>query len=77
MKNWPMLTAAAASVLLATSQANANAVRHYSADLDSSSWQLSEASRLECALEHEIPRYGKVRFQSEASKELNLRMKWT
>ena len=42
MKNWPMLTAAAASVLLATSQANANAVRHYSADPDSSSWQLSE-----------------------------------
>ncbi len=75
MKNWPMLTAAAASVLLVTSQANANAVRHYSADLDSSSWQLSEDSRLECALEHEIPRYGKVRFQSEASKELNLRMK--
>lgn len=75
MKNWPILTAAAASLLLLTNQAEANAVRHYSADLDSSSWQLSKDTRLACALEHEIPRYGKVRFQSEASKELNLRMK--
>lgn len=52
----------------------ANSVRHYSANLDNSMWHLAENSRLECGLEHTIPRYGKVEFHSEASKELNLRM---
>ncbi len=75
MKNWPMLTAVSASVLLSIGQAQANSVRHYSANLDNSAWQVSEENRLACEMEHEIPRYGKVRFQSEASKELNLRMK--
>lgn len=75
MKNWPMLTAVSASLLLLSGQAQANSVRHYSANLDNSAWQISEKNRLACEMEHEIPRYGKVRFQSEASKELNLRMK--
>lgn len=54
--------------------ADANSVRHYSANLDNSMWYLAQNSRLECGLEHTIPRYGKVEFHSEASKDLNLRM---
>ena len=52
----------------------ANSVRHYSANLDNSMWYLAQNSRLECGLEHTIPRYGKVEFSSKAGKDLNLRM---
>ncbi|MDV6317200.1 flagellar protein MotY [Idiomarina sp. HP20-50] len=75
MKNRPVLTAASVALLLFTAQGQANSVRHYSANLDNSAWQMSEENRLTCEMEHKIPRYGKVFFQSEASKELNLRMK--
>lgn len=60
--------------LLTVPAGSANAVRHYSANLDNSMWYLAENSRLECGLEHTIPRYGKVEFNSEAGKQLNLRM---
>lgn len=52
----------------------ANSVRHYSANLDNSMWYLAENTRLQCGLEHTIPRYGKVIFYSQAGKDLNLRM---
>jgi outer membrane protein OmpA-like peptidoglycan-associated protein len=74
MAYWPALTAVAASLLLVTGPVQANSVRHYSATLDDSAWQISEQNRLTCEMAHDIPRYGTVRFQSEASKQLNLRM---
>lgn len=60
--------------LVASGQAQANSVRHYSANLDNSMWFLDKNNPLECGLEHTIPRYGKVEFTSEAGKNLNLRM---
>lgn len=64
-----------ATVFALTLAANAQAdVRHYSASLDNSEWRVSEYSPLQCTLEHRIPRYGDVRFQAEASREMNLRM---
>lgn len=68
------------SVMLVTGSAimsvgvAANSVRHYSANLDNSMWYLEQESALACGLEHSIPRYGKVEFNSEAGKNLNLRM---
>lgn len=50
-------------------------VRHYVADLNSSSWQLTQESPLQCELRHKVPRYGDVTFVSRASKELNLNMR--
>lgn len=52
-----------------------SAVRHYAADLSNSSWEVTEQSALQCELEHQVPRYGRVKFVSEASKKLNLRMR--
>lgn len=60
-----------ASFLLTSAEA---AVRHYVADLSNSAWQVTQDSPLQCELAHEIPRYGRVHFVSEASKELNLTM---
>lgn len=47
-------------------------MRQYSADLSESKWQVSENSRLNCTLTHDIPNYGKARFQSLASRSNNL-----
>ncbi|WP_109340025.1 flagellar protein MotY [Saliniradius amylolyticus] len=47
-------------------------VRHYSADINESQWQLTDSSRLQCRLEHNIPGYGDAMFTSRASKQLNL-----
>ena len=55
--------------------AEANAVRYYSANLDNSLWYMANNTQLNCELEHVIPRFGKVQFHSEASKQLNLTMK--
>ncbi|RUO64986.1 OmpA family protein [Pseudidiomarina planktonica] len=52
-----------------------SAVRHYAADLSNSNWEVTEQSALQCELEHQVPRYGRVKFVSEASKQLNLRMR--
>lgn len=49
-------------------------VRAYGASLDNSAWRVSEYSPLQCTLEHDIPRYGNVRFSAEASREMNLRL---
>ncbi|WP_281558692.1 OmpA family protein [Thalassomonas sp. RHCl1] len=47
-------------------------IRQYSADLDSSQWQLANDSRLECTLSHKIPNYGEARFYSKASRKMNM-----
>ena len=57
-----------------SSFAEANAVRYYSANLDNSLWYMANNTQLNCELEHVIPRFGKVQFHSEASKQLNLTM---
>ena len=53
------------------SGANAG-IRQYSADIHSSKWQLSNESRLQCTLSHQIPRYGEARFSAKASRKLNM-----
>ncbi len=47
-------------------------VRKYAATQDNSVWTLATASRLECRLTHQIPRYGQAHFSTIASKEQNL-----
>lgn len=72
MQKLPLLMTVALTVgLIPNVQAD---VRHYSASLDNSEWRVSEYSPLQCTLEHRIPRYGDVRFQAHASREMNLNM---
>jgi len=52
-------------------QAQAN-IRQYSADINSSKWQLADDSRLQCTLSHQIPNYGQARFSAKASRKLNM-----
>lgn len=47
-------------------------IRQYSADLNSSQWQLANDSRLQCTLAHQIPHYGQARFSAKASRKLNM-----
>jgi len=54
-----------------TTQTHAN-IRQYSADLNSSKWQLADDSRLQCTLAHQIPNYGQARFSAKASRKLNM-----
>ncbi len=52
---------------------NADAgIRQYSANIHNSKWQLSDDSRLQCTLSHQIPRYGEARFSAKASRQLNM-----
>lgn len=52
---------------------NADAgIRQYSANIHNSKWQLSNDSRLQCTLSHQIPRYGEARFSAKASRQLNM-----
>src|SRR5690554_709986 len=63
------------SLGLLASQVTANAaLGSYGAHLERSEWRVSEYSPLQCTLTHDIPRYGEVRFLSEASREMNMRM---
>ena len=66
------------AILLATSVCLASPafadVRAYGASVDDSQWRVSEYSPLQCTLEHDIPRYGNVRFSAQASREMNLRL---
>ncbi|MGX5913621.1 OmpA family protein [Aliidiomarina sp. Khilg15.8] len=62
------------SGLLCTQSAAEASVREYGASLDSSEWRVSEYSPVQCTLEHEIPRYGNVRFVSEADRSMNMRL---
>ena len=59
---------------LITTQAQAG-IRQYSADLNSSNWQLADDSRLQCTLAHQIPNYGQARFSAKASRHLNMEFK--
>lgn len=56
------------------SYSHAADTRTYSANLEQSSWRVSQYSPLHCTLAHDIPRYGEVRFESEASREMNMRV---
>ncbi|WJG08282.1 OmpA family protein [Aliiglaciecola sp. LCG003] len=47
-------------------------LRHYSAPVEASQWQVSEKSRLQCTLQHQLPGYGQAMFTSTASKQLNM-----
>ncbi len=58
-------------LILASVYAHAG-TRQYSADLSNSQWQVSENSRLQCTLAHQIPNYGQAKFYSKAQRELNM-----
>ena len=47
-------------------------LRQYVAKVENSQWLLSEPSRLQCSLSHNLPGYGKAVFTSQASKQLNM-----
>jgi len=64
-----ILTALTLSLLV--SQSNAG-IRQYGADIGSSKWQLTNASRLECTLSHQIPNYGEAKFYSRANRNSNM-----
>tara|TARA_R110000737_G_scaffold47607_5_gene67643 strand:- start:12439 stop:13404 length:966 start_codon:yes stop_codon:yes gene_type:complete len=53
------------------SQANAG-IRQYRADIENSTWQLTNNSRLQCTLSHQIPRYGEAKFYSSANRQMNM-----
>jgi outer membrane protein OmpA-like peptidoglycan-associated protein len=53
------------------SQANAG-IRQYGADLEHANWQLTNNSRLECTLSHQIPNYGEAKFYSTANRKMNM-----
>lgn len=58
------------SLLLCTSAVAG--LRHYAAKIETSDWQLSNQSRLQCTLAHNIPGYGDAMFTAMASKQLNM-----
>lgn len=57
--------------LVATTSVSA-AMRQYAATVETSSWEVADASRLQCTLNHELPGYGAAMFTSVASKQLNM-----
>ncbi|EKE79911.1 flagellar protein MotY [Idiomarina xiamenensis] len=72
MRNrWSYSVLALSAVVAFSAQAG---VRHYVAELDNSQWQLTRNSPLQCELQHQIPRYGRVHFVSDAGKQLDLKM---
>ncbi len=58
-------------LVLKVSSADAN-MREYQANVEDSTWSMSQQTRLTCELSHEIPGYGQALFVSEASKQLNV-----
>ncbi|KTF13873.1 flagellar protein MotY [Pseudoalteromonas sp. 10-33] len=65
-----LMSASISSVLLSTSATAA--MRNYSANQDSSSWEVVRTTRLQCQLNHEVPYYGEAIFKATASKNKNL-----
>ncbi|MBA6225409.1 MULTISPECIES: OmpA family protein [unclassified Colwellia] len=63
------ITLVTLSLLIA--QTNAG-TRQYRADISNSSWQLTDNSRLQCTLSHQIPRYGQAKFYSSANRKMNM-----
>lgn len=59
----------AASAFVSAAHAS---IRHYSATLDTSSWQLTKATVLQCELRHPIPRFGTAIWRAVAHKDANL-----
>ena len=47
-------------------------IRQYSADLENSNWQVSNNTRLNCTLSHQIPNYGEAKFSSKANRSNNM-----
>ncbi|MBU2893812.1 OmpA family protein [Colwellia sp. D2M02] len=47
-------------------------IRQYSANIQNSTWLLSNDSRLQCTLSHQIPQYGEARFYAKANRQLNM-----
>lgn len=62
----------AIAMCMAISFSASAGLRHYSSSVESSNWQLSEKSRLQCTLSHQLPGYGEAIFTSLASKQLNM-----
>lgn len=59
------------TLLFIVAQANAG-IRQYRADIENSNWQLTNNSRLQCTLSHQIPRYGEAKFYSSANRKMNM-----
>ncbi len=64
-------TLTALTLFLMTSQVNAG-MRQYQAELEQSQWQMTNDSRLQCTLSHEIPNYGQANFSSRAARLTNM-----
>ncbi len=68
-----LLTSLAISVVSTAVITDAKAgIRQYSADINNSQWQLSDNSRLQCTLSHQIPNYGEAKFYAKANRKLNM-----
>lgn len=67
-----MLKTIITAVLLMQSGLLFAGMRTYSAAVETSTWEVSQQTKLVCELEHTIPGYGKAAFLTEASKQLNL-----
>lgn len=64
-------TLTAITLCIFASQTSAG-IRQYHADLGNSKWQLTNDSRLECTLSHQIPNYGEAKFYSRANRNTNM-----
>jgi len=62
----------AGMLLLLFAQFSIAGTLQYSAKLQDSSWELSQNSRLQCTLSHQIPRYGAANFSAKANRKLNM-----
>jgi sodium-type flagellar protein MotY len=49
-----------------------SAMRQYSADTETSQWNVDKSTRLSCMLNHEVPFYGEAKFSTFASKNKEL-----
>lgn len=59
-------------LLICFSMSAQASIRQYSATLATSQWDLSDNSRLQCTLTHQIPNYGEAKFYSRASRNMNM-----
>lgn len=64
-----IVTSVAGILFCAGAQAN---IRNYVADVEESTWSISQQTRLICELSHPIPSYGIATFSAQASKQLNM-----
>lgn len=71
MTRWLVLALCGTTSFFTAADATA-AVRHYKATDTESQWRISNDTRLQCELSHQIPRFGEVTFTSVAGKKPNL-----